>query len=336
MKVFIDGDIFLYQKFGGISRAASEIIGGLSTKQDLGSFVYKSNFVDNSLLKRIYSFFDASLMNFLYKFNCDKETIYQSFFYRTPKKPKGPVVVFAYDMIQEIFGLSPKAINFKKNAFNKADLIIAISQCTKNDLLKLYPQINPEKVVVVYMGVSDIFCHAEKPDMVGQKPYFIYVGPRSYPYKNFNLLLDVFKENEFHKNFNLVLVGGEKLDENGHDWLLQKFCSDKELASLYKGAAALIYPSLYEGFGIPPIEAMASGCPVIASNISSMPEVIGNAGLLFDPKNKDDLTESMKKIISDGNLRQEMIKRGNDRAKQFTWQKTTDQIYNHYLKLLNQ
>ena len=335
MKVFLDGDIFLYQKKGGISRSAFEIISIIRTKCQ--AEFYKSFYVENRTFQRVIRLIDDILMNLSYNFFADNNTIYQSFYYRVPKKPKGPVVVFAYDMIQEIFDQSPKAVNFKKKAFEKADLIIAISQSTKNDLCRIYPQINPNKVSVVNMGVSDIFWHKHRQIPSQLKPYFIYVGPRNYPYKNFNLLLDVFKENKFYDDFDLVVIGGEKdlFQAKKYDWVIHRFCTDQELASFYSGAMALIYPSLYEGFGIPPIEAMAAGCPVIASNTSSMPEVIGDAGFLFNPKSKDDLADKMKEVVNSGILRQEMIKRGKERAKQFNWQIAVDKILYEYSKFYN-
>src|SRR3989338_11006666 len=151
-------------------------------------------------------------MELAYWANASTDVIFHSLFYRVPKNPKGPVVVHAYDMTHELFGGGAKSIAFKKRAFEKADLIVAISQSTKNDLIKLYPNINPDKVAVVYLGVSETFFKV--PNVSGaseQRPYVLYVGPRNYAYKNFGLLLDVFIEKKYFLDFDLVVVGGEKL-----------------------------------------------------------------------------------------------------------------------------
>jgi glycosyltransferase involved in cell wall biosynthesis len=117
-------------------------------------------------------------------------------------------------------------------------------------------------------------------------------------------------------------------------WLLQEFCNDKKLAELYSGATLFICPSLYEGFGIPIIEAMASGCPVVASNVSSIPEAVGDAGLLFNPKDQNDLIRQIEKIITDKSNALSLAEKGKARAKKFSWDNMADTIYKGYQKLL--
>jgi len=246
-------------------------------------------------------------------------------------------------MIQELFGASKKSVDHKRDAFSKADLIISVSESTKSDLLRIYPEINPSKVSVCYHGISDIFLEKSKFIKNLGRPYVLYVGARKYGYKNFDFLLDTFIEKKYYLDFDLVLVGGEmgmtesqkiKIEKTTRQgtWLSQKFPSDYELKNLYEGAEVFIYPSLYEGFGIPLLEAMASSCPILSSNSSSLPEVIGDAGLLFDPHDKEDFINKLERILKNHDLSAELIKRGRQRSMQFTWETAAEKIYEEYLK----
>ena len=362
MKVFFDGGIFSRQKIGGISRVGFELMKELGKKKDIEQIFYRGFYIDNysfekewfskyygmkkpDFLKgRIFNLLDNIGVNYFYNINADKNLIYHSLYYRVPKKPKGPVVVHCYDMIQELFGGNLKTIRYKKKSFDKADLIIAISESTKKDLCKLY-SIDSEKVIVAYPGVSQTFlkgCELIKREK--ERPYMLYVGARNYKYKNFNFLLDIFIKKKYFLDFNFILVGGEKdltpeqkikikNTVGSGSWFLQKFCDDEKLAELYSGATVFVYPSLYEGFGIPPLEAMACGCPVVASNASSIPETVGDAGLLFDPDDADDLIKQIEKIITDKPTALNLIEKGKIRAKKFGWDDMADIIYQGYLKL---
>ena len=358
MKVFFDSKISSIQKYGGISRMVFEMLKSLNNKKDIDKIFYRGAYVDKYdykkewflkyygfkaplfLNNRLVNILDNVGNKFAYWLNNKPDLIYHSFYHRIPKNHKGPLVVHAYDMIQELFYNMPKASAFKKKSFEKADLIIAISQSTKNDICKMYP-INPDKVVVAHLGVNNIFFNEHQFSEKTKKPYMLYVGSRLYDYKNFNLLLDTFINKKYFLDFDLILFGGEKeITEdqknkisgvNSEKWLKQEFGDDGKLSNLYKGAAVFIYPSIYEGFGIPPLEAMASGCPVIASKSSSLPEVVGEAGLLFDPKSPEDLAIKIDRVINDKSLSNELILKGKERAKHFTWDKMTDIIYQQYM-----
>ena len=362
MKIFFDGGIFSRQKIGGISRLGFELIKELGKKKDVEQIFYRGLYVDNysfrkewfskyygfkrpDFLKgRILNFLDTIGVNYFYNLHADKNVIYHSLYYRVPQKPKGPVVLHVYDMIQELFGGTAKTMQFKKKAFDTADLIICISESTKKDLCRLYP-IDPQKVVVAYPGVSEVFfknrATVQKPE---QRPYMLYIGGRNYAYKNFDILLDVFIGKKYFLQFDLVVFGGEKELIQSHqeavkkynrgNWLRREFGDDEKLAELYSRATLLIYPSLYEGFGIPPLEAMACGCPVVASNASSIPEVVGDAGLLFDPNNSNDLAEKIEKVLNDKELTKNLLEKGKIRARQFTWNAMAGEIYGAYKGLL--
>lgn len=363
MKVFFDGSIFGQQKIGGISRLNFELMKSLSKKKDIEQIFYQGFHIDNYPFKkdwfqkyygiyisgflygRIFNFLNNIGVNYFYNSNADKNVIYHSLYYRIPQKPKGPVVVHVYDMIQELFGKggNEKTIRFKKKSFDAADLIISISESTKQNLCRLYP-INPDKVIVAYPGVGEVFF--KKNNFIGKlkkRPYMLYVGSRSYKYKNFNLLLKIFIDRKYFLDFDLAVFGGEKdlssveretiKKYNGGNWLKQESGNDEKLADIYANASVFVYPSLYEGFGIPPLEAMAAGCPVVASNVSSIPEVIGNAGLLFNPNDQNDLAEKIEKILNDKELVKNLVEKGKTRARQFTWEAMADTIYKAYTGL---
>lgn len=339
-----------------------ELMKKFGKKNNMEKIFYRGFYADRYPFKKEWfkkyyglkapSFLNGKLINFLddagskiaYKLNSGQNLIYHSFYHRIPKNHKGPLVVHAYDMIQELFYSMPKASEFKRKSFEKANLIVAISKSTKDDLCRIC-SVSPDKVMVAHLAADEIFfekrASAEK---VYKRPYMLYVGGRGYKYKNFDFLLDIFISKKYFLDFDLVLFGGEKnlapeqkekikKTAGEGNWLLQEFGDDKKLPGLYANASVFCYPSLYEGFGIPLLEAMAAGCPMVACDSSSVPEVVGGAGLLFDPKDPDDLPRKIEKIINDKKMAADLVWKGKERARQFTWDKTADTIYQSYLKL---
>ena len=201
------------------------------------------------------------------------------------------------------------------------DSVIAVSETTKRDLLEI-SKIPENKITVIYEGVGENFKVQNDRDIanfkkrMGLPDEFILaiggVGER----RN----LDRVKQAT--QGYNLVISGTDI------PWL-----DDSQMPLLYASAKVLLYPSLYEGFGLPILEAMAVGTPVITSNVSSMPEVGGQAALYVDPLNIDDIKESLKKVMEDEILRKTLIKKGFDNAKKFTWLKTADETFKIYRKL---
>lgn len=366
MKVFFDGKILTSQMPGGINREVSELLLAFNKNKDIEKIYYRGLFWGQSPLEkkwfksyyrlkvpvflnqRVFNFLDNLGAEIFYKKNiCScPDLIYHSFYYRVPKNKKGPIVVDVHDMINELFIKNPKVKEYKKRAFFSADLIVSNSEATKKDLCKLYP-INPEKVIVAYRGVSEAFLKKNNslPVMPEKKhPYMLYVGAR-YSYKNFDFLLDVFINRRYFLDFDLILMGGakeltfqqkEKIKNTPGQgsWLKQEFGSDEKLADLYSNALVFIYPSLYEGFGVPLIEAMACKCPVIASDTSCFPEIVGDSALLFDPKDPNDLAQKIERIINNKSVAIDLVEKGKIRVNQFSWDKTADIIYQGYLKLL--
>jgi len=225
----------------------------------------------------------------------------------------------------------------------RASHIIAISQATRNDLIT-YLKIPDDRISVIYSGIDHSLFKPYKVRIL-DKPYIIYVGSER-PRKNLDRLFEAFARlrKEFPELL-LVKVGVAGRAREYRQEIMRKldrlritqavifveYVSELDLAYYYSSAALLAYPSLYEGFGFPPLEAMACGCPVVTSNTSSLPEVVGEAGIMFNPLDTDSLVEVMRQVLTDSKLRDDMVTKGLEQAKQFSWERTareTQEVYN--------
>ncbi len=231
-------------------------------------------------------------------------------------------------------------------ALKTADKVITISENTKEDILRM-TKIPSEKVKTIYLGVDQQFSPQTKEfcKKIGEKyhittPYILFVGMLE-PRKNIIGLLHAYMQVKEKKGHDLVLVGKkgwkyEKIFETVKELGLQNsvhflgYVSDEELPALYSAATCFVYPSFYEGFGIPVLEAMACGCPVITSNNSSMKEIAGNAAILIDPINKEAIKDAINRVLSDKKEQQQRRKAGLLRVKKFRWDtmaKETRELY---------
>lgn len=257
-----------------------------------------------------------------------------------------PQVFSAYDMIYEKFPqyfppADPainKHIQEKKACFERAALILCISNNTAKDILEIYPNISEEKMRVVHLGVDDLFFD-DNDSSYNEKPYFLYVGIRRF-YKNFARFLSAFGKSGLSNNFNLRLITPEKYanftdleldiirkyDLSAHI-RIETAVSDSTLRERYSQSFAFVCPSEYEGFGLPILEAMASGTLVLTSNVSSMPEIGADVPLYFDPLSEDSIVQALlfASQISE-TQRQERIQNGIVRARQFTWRNSQDKF----------
>jgi len=237
-------------------------------------------------------------------------------------------------------------LNLDYRGIKKATRVIAVSQATKNDLMH-YLNIPRERISVVYEGV-DRRLFRPISHRIYEEPYILFVGSE-HPRKNFTGLVKAFSqlkgESRF-KDLKLVKVGragGQEADFRGQtmevvdapglvgEVIFTEFVSGAELPAYYSGAEVFVFPSLYEGFGFPPLEAMACGCPVVTSNASSLPEVVGEAGIMVDPYDTDSLAQAMRQVLTDAKLREEMIRKGFDQVNKFSWEETarqTQEVYN--------
>ncbi len=265
-----------------------------------------------------------------------------------------PTVLTVFDMIQERFacrfpGQFPPRddiVNRKAAAISRASHVICISENTRRDLLELY-KLDSKKVSVVHLGY-DLLNGGRDSDRLtfnDTLPYLLYVGERA-GYKNFKALLRAYAGSTWlRNNFRIVCFGGGAFRADEMELakelaikpyqLEQVGGGDDVLVSYYQRAAAFIYPSLYEGFGIPPLEAMALGCPVICSNTSSIPEVVGDAGEYFDPERIDSICASVEVVLQSAEKRADLIQKGFRKCNGYSWDRCaakTLEIYRGLVK----
>jgi predicted O-linked N-acetylglucosamine transferase (SPINDLY family)/glycosyltransferase involved in cell wall biosynthesis len=266
---------------------------------------------------------------------CDEEnaTLFASTYYTTPLTT--PSVFMAYDMIPEVMGydLSDRMWQEKHFCIQQASTYLAISRSTAHDLVKYFPHIDLNSVTVAHCGIENTLKPASlneinhfKSRFGISKPYFLLVGIRT-GYKNAIQFFRAFAQLSNRHEFSVVCVGRQPLLEAE----FQPYTSgctvhtlslnDDDLRAAYSGATALVYPSKYEGFGLPILEAMACGCPVITSSHSSIPEVAGDAALYVN--NEIEMLEALYKIQQD-NLRDALIAAGLNQSQQFSWTKMAE------------
>ncbi len=365
MKIAFDQQIFLLQEYGGISRYVcelqeslakfenvdSEIFASLHTNKNLqhskarsnNNFYFSSgNFIKNKIIQYLSPRLSRRAMQ---KFK--PKIIHETYYTAEPFKIKNASnVLTVYDMIHELypqeFQNSRKTTDPKKAAADRADHIICISDNTRRELINIFG-LSQNNISVVHLGVDNAFW-AEPPAILREnfnRPFLLFVGKRE-GYKNFNFFLHAFASSRLlMSEFDIVCFGGGLFTERELNMakafglqqtqLRNRTGADTELRKLYHHAHALVYPSLHEGFGLPPLEAMAAQCPVIVSNQSSLPEIISDAGQYFDPIDVDSARNAIEDVLTSKNISQQLIVRGKERCRQFTWEKCateTLEIYN--------
>jgi len=237
-------------------------------------------------------------------------------------------------------------------SIEQAHQILADSQATRQDLID-YWQVPDDKVTVLYSGVSNNFkpitdkgrlTEIRKRYDLGDEPYLLGVGTLQ-PRKNYSLLIHAFKKVAQHYPHNLFIAGGRgwlydemmtqvnRLDLNDRVRFLG-FVADDDLPALYSQAALFVFPSLYEGFGLPLLEAMACGVPVITSDASSLPEVVGDAAITLPPENSEAWSETILSLLADSTQRTALVADGFLQVRNFTWKRAADQLMSIYEKML--
>lgn len=255
-------------------------------------------------------------------------------------------VVTVHDMIDELMPEHFSAHNvipeYKKLAIERADHVICVSGNTQKDLLEIQG-IDPSKTSVVHHG----FTLTERPHSAnasdqspGRRPYILHVGFRT-GYKNFHAVAAAYASSAvLSQDFDIVCFGGPALTHEERksferlripaDRIQYVAGDDALLAQYYTNASLFVYPSLYEGFGIPPLEAMNYGCPVACSHTSSMPEVVGEAAMLFDPYSVDSMREAMETALFDTTVRDDLVRKGFERIRHFSWEKCARETFSVY------
>jgi glycosyltransferase involved in cell wall biosynthesis/predicted O-methyltransferase YrrM len=270
---------------------------------------------------------------------CDEEAadLFISTYYTTPVST--PSVLMVHDMIPEIMGADPEHPNWrgKHHAIQYASAYTAVSENTGSDLLRFFPDISPESVIVAHNGVKSIFSPATNEEVSSfktkygiSKPYFLLVGVGG-GYKNSLLFFKAFSQLATKHGFEIVCTGSGYLLEpefrtySSGNTVHMLQLSDEELRVAYAAAVAVVYPSKYEGFGLPVLEAMACGCPVITCPNASIPEVAGEAALYVNDDDVDGLTDALCEVQK-LTVRQSLISVGMEQAKKFSWSKTAQRI----------
>lgn len=365
MKIAFDHQVFTFQSYGGISRyyafLAAEILkrgqdvnvfSGLHLNnylQDLPEEVVKGIKLDKYPPKsgKFFQLLNHGIGQ-VKMYSWQPDIIHETYYSAWPTLRSDALrVTTVYDMINELYSdqysAHAKTTKLKKATFERVDHIISISHSTKNDLVNLF-DVDRSKVSVVHLGVDlSAFKQPKIESQFSSQPYILYVGSRG-GYKNFDGLLEACALSSVIKNkIKIVAFGGGPFskkellkiyDLGYHEVSVQQVGgSDKLLASLYSNALAFVYPSLYEGFGLPPLEAMAAECPVVSSNTSSMPEVINQAGVYFDPKNIYEMCASIEAVIGDEEMRNKLIQLGLENIELFSWSKCADATLDIYKKL---
>lgn len=251
---------------------------------------------------------------------------------------KPPLVVTVHDLVPLLYPETMSRWNrfsiraTLRRVLGAADMLIASSQNTANDLKSLL-KIPDDRIRVVWIGVDEIFS-TPSPLLVETKPYVLFVGTPE-PRKNLERLIEAMKELR-RRGFMYRLViagaggwGGVRLDGEFIERIGR--VPDERLASLYAGAACLAIPSIYEGFGLPAVEAMAAGTPIVAGARGSLPEIVGNAGVLVDPYDSGAIASGLERAISE---REKLIALGRARAKQFSWGELAGKVARVYREVV--
>lgn len=359
MKVIFDSIIFSLQKQGGISIYWKELSKRFSNDKtfDFENILYKNsnnnpNYTEISYCKHT-NYNNKIFVNLLRFLPFIKKIKYKTIFHSSYQNfllsNKAINVITIHDLGYERkisqTGLR-RLVNliFKYFAIINADGIICISEFTKNELLKFY-KLKYKKINVIYNGVSNDYFVLQKkikPLFNFTDKYILYVGTR-YKYKQFSLALDVMNR---LPNYYLVIAGGPKLSDKEKELIEKKISlkyhhfespTTEELNNLYNHSHALLYLSKYEGFGIPLVEAMKSGCPFIGLTCASIPEISGPAGILIDDNSDNIIDEIVNAIknLEEENYRNKIIEIGIERSKLFSWNLCFEKTKEFYLYLYN-
>jgi len=351
MRIHYDNIVFSLQRAGGISTYWSELIHRLLRDEIDVSFdeCNHHNIVRNTIdIKAAAVNTRGSKYLLLERFKVlqvpeqNQPFVFHSSYNRITNNKHAAQVTTVHDFVHEKFykGIRRSLHLMQKGkVLRAADQIITVSENTKRDLMQFHPNIPEERIKVIYNGVSEDFyplAENEKtklPDFAG-KPYLLYIGSREH-YKNFKFTVDLLKESA---DFDLYIIGSALL-KTEVQYLMQQLpgrwkhfdhISNQRLNELYNSAYALIYPSLYEGFGIPLLEAMKAGVPFLALNNSAIPEVAGNAGILLE---RSDITLFKDALQTISSNRAQLIKIGYEQSAKFSWEKCYQETLSVYKEL---
>jgi len=367
MKILYDHQIFTPQKYGGISRYFYELMSEFDKMKNIETntsvIVSNNHYISDQKLVKYINFlpskqFRGKLMvfNVVNKFNSILKLKKQNFdvFHPTYYDPyflkylgDKPFILTIHDMIYEIlfdmFSANDKTSEYKRLLVENATKIIAISENTKKDLIRFFGT-DESKIEVVYHGNSMFLTSNIKININIPDKYILFVGSRE-SYKNFNRFIksiaSILKDD---KELFVVCAGGGSFKNNEIELfenikiasqIIQKDLDDETLAYFYQNALLFVFPSLYEGFGIPVLEAFACKCPLACSNTSSLPEIAEDGAIYFDPYSEESIKNTIETVLKDQELRNSLVTRGTEQLKKFSWEKTalqTKKIYESVIR----
>lgn len=361
MKIVFDNIIYSLQNSGGGSVYWTELIKRFNEDNSLNIKFYEqeepnSNIFRKGLqLKNVQkeTFLSLKIRRYLnFTKPITEKSIFHSSYFRVSGSRNAINITTIHDFTTEKFrkGLA-RWVNLqqKRHAALHSDGIICISENTKKDLLHFVPEINPSKIRVIYNGVSDDFYKINEEFEIASKDprfkdlenckYLLYIGHRT-KYKNFPVAVKAAAK--VKERYKLVVVGEpftpeEKVFVDSHlgsECIIISKLNNDGLNYLYNKAFALLYPSSYEGFGIPLVEAMKTECPIIANKNSSIPEVVGEAGLLYEDIDENSIINGIQKL-ENIDYRQDLIKRGTQQFTKFNWDKTYLEYVEFYKELFD-
>lgn len=359
-KILYDGRVFQIRRAGGVNRYFAEIISGLpegyhpivTGVEDFGRNIPSHPNLEQPRFKHFRPgrisgrmrerWWKPRLLDSLDLFHPTYYDLTDGFSF---SDFKCPTVLTVYDFIcaiyPKLFEGAEGVIRNQTEAIRKANHIICISNATENDLLERFPE-KQGKTSVIYLGSSFEIQPPLPEQAIFERPSFLFVGERG-GYKNFFFLLRaIAKASKTNSRIRLRVVGAPLNTEER--WQIQMlgisdrveavtYPDEQQLIGLYRSSVALVYPSLHEGFGIPPLEAMACRTLAITSNTTSLPEVMGDGGIMLDPTREEDWVECLLKIAKGGGDRDMLIERGLERVRLFSWKKTVEQQLKVYRRL---
>ena len=358
MKVFFDHTIFTLQRYGGISNYIINLAKNFSEQVDpsIVSLFHKNYYLKNSDFADKLIFYNkvGSLIKYINKVNKiyfnhqlknkKPDIIHLTYFSeKNFYNSKAKTVITEYDLIKEKFYYEEhkNQIKYKKILFEKVDQIICISNNTKKDLQQEY-SIDASKISVIHLAVNKDNSFRER--SLNIRPFILYVGSR-LRYKNFiNAVKAYARSSKLKLNFDFVCFGGGNFLKTEEDLFknlgiersrIHHFEGDElDLNYFYHKARIFIFPSLYEGFGLPLLEAMNMECPVICSNTSSFPEIVNNAAILFDPTDIESLEFKLEKLIYDDQLLLDLKEKGKINLNKYSWKKCANETEQLYKKII--
>ena len=366
MRVLFDYQAFSIQRHGGVSRYFYEIANHLQTRAEFDVEILAPLYVCDyfssrslvmprgfkvPLLSRtsiIRRFANAGISWVMSRHRQDIDVFHETYYSMADTKPASAKrVITVFDMIHEKFpdhfSNTASIAQVKLASILRADHVICISESTRQDLIAI-TNLDPKKTSVVHLGygLDTRGASTPPPDLNGRN-YLLYVGLRA-GYKNFKVLLDAFAQSSaLRTSFVLVCFGGPPFTSDERLYMgslgldpevvIYRAGNDRDLAGYYSSAVAFVYPSLYEGFGIPPLEAMSLGCPVICSTAGSLPEVVGNAAELFDPTDAEDLRRALEEVLDRPAHAKALVALGLKRTQMFSWEKCARETADIYSRL---